>query len=114
MRTLPIFLLTIDIEKDTRWAQCFVGRPTKNEIADAIIAWTANELKGTSNETGKRMAKAKCDHLITLVQDHWDPDDTRRICTYAGVTVGNIKLEAKPDALETIAAMPQPVPASTQ
>jgi len=100
-----LYLLRITIEKGACFDQTFIGRPNQEEIIEAInLARMVTLEKAVDDDTTASrcpITKAKYDSFVTLVRDHWNADDTYRICVYASVTVATIQLKEGALAMET-------------
>jgi len=103
MRRFPVYSVHINIDKGDRWKGYFIGRPTQDEVLEAINEdWLLkrSDIK-PEDDLGRRMAKSHFAHFMQLVNDNGFPNDSHQCCTYAGLTVGSIRIERVGDAFET-------------
>jgi hypothetical protein len=104
MVKFAVFCVNIYIEKGARWKGHFIGRPTKQEVLDAINEdWLdqRSTLK-PDDDLGRRMSKSKFGHISQLVVDNGLPKGSTLPCTYAGLTVGSIRVERIAYAIATL------------
>ena len=103
MRKFSIYCVHINIEKGARWKHHFINRPTIEEVLDALNEDRLLKRSGIKpdDDLGRRMAKSHFAHLTQMVEDNGLPKGSMQPCTYAGLTVGSIRVERVGDAFET-------------
>ena len=96
MRELPIYKVSVHVEGLGSWFRVFAGLPTTTEILSAL-------LEDQSDLTAESQTQWDMyDHWITLVRDFSLPTgEEDKVCKYAGVTIGVIKIKGQWAAIVT-------------
>jgi hypothetical protein len=92
MRELEVFRVFIATENRNSWERYFAGRPTR----DAVILALENDHQDTIEDWKPGQLSSRFTNLLVVVKSMELPDNYG-VATYAGVKVGEIKVEhAKP------------------
>lgn len=108
MVKFAVYCVNIHIEKGGRWKEHFIGRPTKQEVLDAINEDCLDKRSAfkPDDDIGRRTIKKQFENLSQLVIDNGLPNGSEIPCTYAGLTVGSIRVERIARAILSEAGQP--------
>jgi len=103
MRDLPVFCVTVSTQTGETWKRYFIGRPVKSEVTEALQDAYLNTRANVDpeDEGARRLIASRFANLQKLVEEFWEPDKNIVVCTFAGVTVGNIRITRHSHAVVT-------------
>jgi len=106
MRELSVYSVIVSIETGAIWKRYFIGRPKRLEVYGALQEDYLNQRADINpeDEGARRMVKFRFANWQKLVEEYWEQDKNMIVCTFAGVTVGNIKITRDSHAVVTQAA----------
>lgn len=92
MREFEVFRVYIDTENRDSWERLFAGEPTYDDVLLAL----ENDHQDVIKDWAPLVASTRFNNLRTVLESGGLPD-SHKVVTYAGVKVGEIRVEhAKP------------------
>ena len=98
MRKVKIFRVQIITANNCVWSQSFISRPNNANVISALQLDHTIQLELPDPDTDA--VNDRFNHLTTMVTDHGLPTKVVKVCTYAGVPVGKIKVEEQDPIVE--------------